>query len=154
VRHVSPGTARPNASRFPPAGVLRYFVRIERKMALEARPEKRLHRRFPITLDVQYKLLNRSRVKRFGSGRTINISSSGIFFESQNDLPTRGSIELILDWPLEGVANRKLIVRGQIVRRDALGTAVKMTRHKFYTSESSVRNAEDCVSLIRKGKNR
>jgi hypothetical protein len=112
-------------------------------MALEARPEKRLHRRFPITLDVQYELLTRSHVERFGSGRTINISSSGIFFESGNDLPTSGPIELILDWPLEGVANRKLMVRGRIVRRDAIGTAVKMTRHKFYTSESSVRIAKD-----------
>ena len=107
-------------------------------MSLEARPEKRLHRRFPITLDVQYELLHRSRVKRFGSGRTVNISSGGVFFETKGDLPTRGPIELILDWPLEGVANLKLIVQGRIVRRDATGTAVKMTRHEFGTRESLV----------------
>ena len=47
------------------------------------------------------------------------------------DLPIRGLIELIMDWPLEGAANLKLIVQGRIVRRDATGTAVKMTRHEF-----------------------
>ena len=107
-------------------------------MSLEARSEQRLHRRYPITLDVQYELLIGNRGKRFGSGRTVNISSGGVFFETKSDLPTHGPIELILDWPSEGVANLKLIVQGRIVRSDAIGTAVKMTRHKFRASERPV----------------
>jgi hypothetical protein len=100
-----------------------------------ARLEQRLHRRFPIILDVQYELLNGNPITRFGSGRTVNISSGGVFFETEGDLPIGGPIELIMDWPLKDVQNLKMIMQGNIIRRDATGTAVKVTRRQLRTSE-------------------
>jgi len=112
-----------------------------KRATITAGPEQRLHRRYPIKLDVQYELLSGCPVTCFGSGRTLNISSGGVFFETKGDLPIRGLIKLIMDWPLEGTANLKLIVQGRIVRRDATGTAVKMTRHKFRRSKRLVTKA-------------
>ena len=46
------------------------------------RSDQRLHGRYPIALELQYKLLNKEQIKRFGFGRTVNMSSGGVLFES------------------------------------------------------------------------
>jgi hypothetical protein len=98
--------------------------------------DKRLHQRYPIILNVEYKVLIKGRVERFGSGRTRNISSGGIFFEVDEVLPAQGKIELAMDWPflLEGVCALKLVMRGRIVRSDTEGIAVKIAHHEFRTA--------------------
>ena len=97
------------------------------------RPERRLHRRFPIALEVQYQL--RKKVAHFGSGRTLNISSGGILFQTKDPLPSSGEIDLALDWPilLDDGCPLKLLVYGQITRSDARGTAVTVLKHDFRT---------------------
>lgn len=98
-------------------------------------PEHRLHRRYPIVLPVQYKILHQ--ISFVGSGKTLNISSGGIFFEAEDHLPLalRSKIELVLRWPflLEGRRPLKLVVHGRVVRSDATGTAVQVTSHEFRT---------------------
>jgi hypothetical protein len=103
---------------------------------VENRPDQRLHRRYPITLKVEYKLINKGRVERVGTGQTINISSGGIFFEPDTPLPANGPIELVLDWPflLDKVCGLKLVMRGRIVRRDSNGIAIEARQHEFRTS--------------------
>jgi len=98
--------------------------------------DQRLHQRYPIILNVEFKLLIKGRVERLGSGRTRNISSGGIFFEVNEALPAQGKIELAMDWPflLEGVCALKLVMRGRIVRSDAKGIAVKIAHHEFRTA--------------------
>ncbi|HLK18728.1 MAG TPA: PilZ domain-containing protein [Bryobacteraceae bacterium] len=98
--------------------------------------DQRLHHRYPIILNVEYKLLVKGKVERLGSGRSRNISSGGIFFEVQENLPAQGRIELAMDWPflLEGVCALKLVMRGRIVRTDATGIAVKIAHHEFRTA--------------------
>ena len=98
------------------------------------RPDQRLHPRYPISLDLQYKLLNQART---GSGRTLNISTGGIFFETHDPLPEHGQIDLEMNWPffLDGACPLKLRVQGRIVRSDATGTAVRLTRYEFRTSK-------------------
>lgn len=108
--------------------------------ALENPPrDQRLHKRYPIKLDVQYRLLNGHRLTEVGSGRTSNMSSAGIFFETKHVLPIRKPIELAIDWPflLEGSCRLKLIVQGSILRSDAWGTAVEIKQHEFRTSKRS-----------------
>jgi len=104
------------------------------------RLDQRLHRRYAISLDVQYKLRNRGPVAKFGTGRTFNISSGGIFFQTKNALPTSGKIELLMLWPflLDNSCPLKLVVQGRIVRSDANGTAVQVLRHEFCTSKRPV----------------
>lgn len=100
-------------------------------------PEQRLRRRYALKLDVQYKLLNDGHVLCRGSGRTVNISSTGILFETSDLLPVRNPIELAIDWPmlLDGACQLKIIVQGSVLRSDERGTAVEITRHEFRTSK-------------------
>ena len=100
------------------------------------RTDQRSHQRYPITLNVEYKLLIRGRVERVGSGRTMNMSSGGIFFETDNPLPADGRIELVMEWPflLEQVCALKLVMRGRIVRSDTKGVAVEIRHHEFRTA--------------------
>jgi hypothetical protein len=102
------------------------------------RGDQRINGRYPITLELQYKLLNKGRVERLGIGRTLNISSGGVLFEADTLLPTTGRIELALSWPvlLEGICNLKLVMRGRIVRCDtnSKAIAVKAEYREFHTS--------------------
>jgi hypothetical protein len=103
-----------------------------------AAPDQRAHDRYPICLDLQYKLLRGSRVEQAGTGRTVNISSGGVLFETSDWLPARGSVELALQWPflLQGVCGLKLVIRGRIVRSDSNGRAiaVRAVFHEFRTA--------------------
>lgn len=105
------------------------------ELPVENRHDQRLHRRYPITLKVEYKLINKGRVERVGTGQTINISSGGIYFEPDTPLPANGPIELVLDWPflLDKVCGLKLVMRGRIVRRDVNGIAIEARQHEFRT---------------------
>ena len=112
------------------------LARVGARLLQTDRADQRLHQRYPITLKVEYKLLKKGRVALLGSGRTMNISSGGIYFEADEPLPARGRIELAMEWPflLQGVCALKLVMRGRIVRNDAYGVAVQMTQHEFRTA--------------------
>ncbi|MBZ5594938.1 MAG: PilZ domain-containing protein [Acidobacteriia bacterium] len=107
-------------------------------MSEQQRAEQRLNGRYPITLELQYKLLNKGRVEQLGVGRTLNISSGGVLFETDELLPATGPIELALSWPflLQGICNLKLVMRGKIVRCDSGSRviAVKAEYHEFHTA--------------------
>ena len=100
--------------------------------------DQRLHGRYPITLELQYKLLNKGRVERLGCGKTLNISSGGVFFEADDLLPAGGAIEVAMNWPylLDGVVTLKLVMSGRIVRSDAKTIAIKVRHHEFRTAGS------------------
>jgi hypothetical protein len=120
------------------------------ELPVENRHDQRLHRRYPIALKVEYKLINKGRVERVGTGQTINISSGGIFFEPDTPLPANGPIELVLDWPflLDKVCGLKLVMRGRIVRRDVNGIAIEARQHEFRTSGArSLRSTTAGASL-------
>lgn len=97
--------------------------------------EQRSHQRYPIRLEAEYKLVKKGQVEQ-GFGRTLNISSSGVFFEVTSPLPSSGQIELLLNWPflLEGVCPLKLVMRGRIVRNDGRGVAIRFKHHEFRTA--------------------
>jgi c-di-GMP-binding flagellar brake protein YcgR len=101
------------------------------------RPDQRLYPRYPIRLDLQYKLLNHSPGNQNGFGRTVNISTGGIFLKTRNPLPEHDKIDLVINWPflLDGAWPLKLIVHGRVVRSNAKGTTVSMTRYEFRTSK-------------------
>jgi hypothetical protein len=101
--------------------------------------ERRLHQRYPLTLDVEYNLLKGRRLRRKGFGRTTNISSIGVFFEiddsllSESDLLPGGSIRLSINWPclLNGSVALRLVMYGKIVRVLDNTIAVGVNQHAF-----------------------
>ena len=104
----------------------------------EQQVEQRTTGRYPITLDVQYKMLSGERVGRVGCGRTLNISSGGVLLETDQLLPPSGVVELAIQWPfvLREVCSLKLVMRGRIVRLDYQNkaTAVRAEFHEFRTA--------------------
>ena len=100
-------------------------------------PDQHRYRRYPIRLDLEYELRNQGPVNRTGLGRTLNIGSGGIFLKTRDPLPEHCKIDLVMNWPflLDGARPLKLIVHGQVVRSNAKGTTVSMTRYEFRTSK-------------------
>jgi hypothetical protein len=101
------------------------------------RGDQRVNERYPIALELQYKLLNKGR-EHLGVGRTLNVSSGGVLFEADALLPATGPIELAMSWPflLEEICKLKLVMRGRIVRCETNSKviAVKAAYHEFHTA--------------------
>ena len=102
--------------------------------------EQRYHVRFPIVLDVEYRF-TRNRIEHHGNGRTLDISSGGVLFET--DVAVAGiefqrnqAIKLALHWPyvLDEKCALKLIVLGRFVRRQGKCIAVKIEQYRFHTA--------------------
>jgi len=97
--------------------------------------DQRSHHRYPITLEVKYRL-NRNRVVQFGSARTLNISAGGVLFEVNAVLPSSGPIRLMLNWPflLDEDCLLKLVIDGHIVRNEGNQVAVRIEHYEFHTA--------------------
>jgi c-di-GMP-binding flagellar brake protein YcgR len=100
------------------------------------RTDRRSAYRYPIVLRLQYKLTRNGRVERFGSGTTRNISSRGVLFDADDQLPARSVIELALHWPvlLQGSCGLKLVMRGRVVRVNEKAVAMVAEFHEFRTA--------------------
>ena len=100
------------------------------------RSDQRLDRRYPITLEIEYRLLSKGRVERRGLGKTLNVSSGGLLFQANDSLPFGSPIEIMMNWPfmLEGVCPLKLVIQGRVVRTDSKGVAVRTKQHEFRTA--------------------
>lgn len=98
--------------------------------------DRRGARRYPIALQLQYKLIRKGRIQRLGFGRTINICSHGVLFEIDDVVPTSGQMELALNWPLllQGSCGLQLVMRGRILRTDEKTIALKAEFHEFRTA--------------------
>jgi hypothetical protein len=101
--------------------------------------DRRSNKRYPLRLDVEYRVCSRGRVERFGAGRTLNFSSGGVLFEIFGEVPKGGSIELAIKWPflLDGECGLKLQLRGYVIRRYDQKIAVKIAHYEFRTTGSA-----------------
>jgi hypothetical protein len=101
----------------------------------DERVDRRTKRRFGIEQVLRYKLLYGSRVCEAGNGRTVNISSSGVWFTTENVLSAGLPVELSMTWParLNDVCPMKLMIYGCVVRSDKEGAALSIERYEFRT---------------------
>jgi hypothetical protein len=114
--------------------------------------EQRSHQRYPIELEMEYRLLAKGHSELLvGSGKTRNISSGGVLFEALGSRPAAGTIELMLTWPflLEGVCPLKLIMKGRIVRSDIRGIAIQSNYHEFRTAGSRIVKGRSSTLFMR-----
>jgi hypothetical protein len=97
--------------------------------------ERRSKRRFQIDQELHYKMLYGQRIAETGAGRTVNISSSGVWFSTDNMLTCGMPIELSMNWPvlLNDVCPMKLMIYGCVVRSNERGAAVAIERYEFRT---------------------
>ena len=70
-----------------------------------------------------------------GSGRTIDMSSSGLSFTADTPLSIGQGLEVSIDWPilLDGGVQLQMIASGVVVRTTGAITAIRIERHQFRT---------------------
>ncbi len=97
--------------------------------------EKRRSSRFPIERELRYKTLNQRSEILAGNGKTLNISSSGVLFTSDHDLPVGTRLEVSISWPAQ--LNEKcllnLVARGRITRHLKGQLALQIQQYEFRT---------------------
>src|SRR3982751_2827267 len=100
--------------------------------------ERRTKRRFQIDQEVKYKMLYGQRIAETGVGRTMNISSGGVWFTTETMLTSGMPIEVSMTWPvlLNDSCPMKLMIYGCVVRSNEKGCAVAIERYEFRTSGS------------------
>jgi len=100
-----------------------------------ANSERRKSSRFPIEREVRYKTLNQRAEILAGSGKTLNISSSGVLFTSDHDLPVGTRLEVSISWPAQ--LNEKcllnLVARGRVTRHNRGHLALQIQQYEFRT---------------------
>ena len=95
--------------------------------------------RFPMNRELRYKLLEDERIMAVGLGNTTDMSSGGVAFHSDGDLPKGSFIELSISWPalLDDVCPMRLIVVGRVLR--VAGTKVcSVEKWEFRTQSRHV----------------
>ena len=100
-----------------------------------AASERRRSSRFPIERDVRYKTLNQRTETLAGNGKTLNISSSGVLFTSDHDLPVGTRLELSISWPaqLNDRCLLNLVARGRVTRHNKGQLALQIQQYEFRT---------------------
>jgi hypothetical protein len=109
---------------------------------MKSEPEKNERRagdRFPIEREVKYKVLNRKKDDEVGYGKTINTSSDGVLFATDQSLFPGQRMELSINWPaqLNSTVALKLVARGRVVRSAEGKVAIEIHQHEFRTAKAS-----------------
>lgn len=100
--------------------------------------ERRSADRFPIEREVRYRILSKrsNGEAEEGVGTTVNISSNGVLFTTDQTLLPGKRLELSISWPAE-LDNRcqlKLVAKGRVARLEQGRAAVEIQQYEFRTA--------------------
>jgi hypothetical protein len=100
--------------------------------------ERRSKKRFHIEQEVRYKMLYGQRIAETGVGKTVNVSSNGVWFTTETTLTAGMPVELSMSWPvlLHDSCPMKLMIYGCVIRTSERGAAVAIERYEFRTQGS------------------
>ncbi len=103
--------------------------------------ERRSSGRFPIERDARYKIVEGKAVI-LGTGKTVDISSSGIRFTTESPLQTGRRLELSVSWPaqLNNGCPLKLVALGRVVRCDNKTASLAIEKYEFRTQGRTLGN--------------
>ena len=111
--------------------------------------DRRLDRRYPLDLELRWRVIHRCRVLREGEGRTLNLSIGGVLFDATCCLSVGMSVELSISWPvlLHNVTPIRLVVSGSVVRTEGTRAGIKIITREFRTLGGG---QESRIVLLRK----
>lgn len=97
--------------------------------------ERRAADRFPIERDVRFKVLNYKASDETGVGRTVNMSSRGVLFNTESQIARGKKVEVSISWPaqLNSAVPLKLVASGRVIRSEAGRIAVEIQHTEFRT---------------------
>jgi hypothetical protein len=104
-------------------------------------------RRYEIDLSLRYAVRRQGHVPITGTGKSVNLSSTGILFQCESKLQAGDSIVAALDWPLaaNGEEPLYLLLGGYIVRVAGFSAAISISRSELLRSKES-RNRLELIS--------
>ena len=113
----------------------RYELVLKDEAATEISGDRRLKKRYVLDLALTYRAVRDGQVKATGSGRTSNISSSGLAFTTTETFSRATYIEVSICWPvlLNDNCLLKVVIEGTVVRSGGTSTAIRVKRHEFRT---------------------
>lgn len=107
---------------------------IDGPVPLNRNGEYRSAARYPVKSHLLYTLVSSGKEFRSGRGRTVNVSATGLLFESADSFSPGDQIELTVDWPgRPGDIRLQLCAFGEVVRSGGRSVAVKIHRYHFIT---------------------
>jgi c-di-GMP-binding flagellar brake protein YcgR len=97
--------------------------------------ERRSSTRFPIERAVRFKVLTRKSDDEPGRGQSVNMSSTGVLFTTDRELPLGKRVELSISWPaqLNDTCALKLVATGRVVRMESGTAAIEIQQYEFRT---------------------
>ena len=111
--------------------------------------DRRSSVRVPVNLEVRCSVVGHRKPDENGSGRTIDMSSSGLSFTADRPLSIGQTVDLSIDWPVllgEGV-QLQLVTSGVVVRSAGAVIALRIGRHEFRTRRAELRVEPPKVSV-------
>lgn len=103
--------------------------------------DRRANTRYPLGLELRYFVLHRRRPLEVGSGRSVDISSSGLRFTAEGPLEPGLKVELAIHWPLllEGGVPLKLVALGKVIWTHGTEAALVFEHHEFRTRGAALK---------------
>ncbi len=97
--------------------------------------ERRAKKRFVMEREIRYRVLEQDKIIAVGTGKTLNLSSAGVAFVTDHDLPTGAFIEFSIAWPalLENRCPLQLIGYGRVLRCGNRQVASTIEQYEFRT---------------------
>ena len=96
--------------------------------------DRRSSVRVPVNLEVRYSVAGRRGPVENRSGRTIDVSGSGLSFTADRPLPVGEKLDLSIDWPFQLDGDQlQLVASGVVVRTSGAVTALRIERYEFRT---------------------
>src|SRR5580693_7433549 len=97
--------------------------------------DRRTNARFPCKLAVSYQALEHPFFSGVASSETLNISSKGLLFATEEALQPGQLLQVSVDWParLENQVPLKLVAEGRIVRNLNGQAAMRIDKYEFRT---------------------
>jgi hypothetical protein len=111
----------------------------DKDLRLDPAVERRGSKRFAIEQEVLYKILDhRAAVPESGAGKTLDISSGGVLFETVQRLRSGKRVEVSVNWPaqLDGGCPLKFVAVGRVVRAEETRAAMHIEQYEFRTRRS------------------
>lgn len=97
--------------------------------------ERRASERFPIERELRYKVMGKKGPEATGDGLTLNMSSGGILFTTNEVLLPGRRVEVSISWPaqLNERCALRFVAKGRIVRFEEGKAAMIIQQYEFRT---------------------
>jgi hypothetical protein len=97
--------------------------------------DRRIKQRFPLQRELRFKLLDQTGAGGGGTGQSLDISSGGIAFTTDQYLPAEANVEISMSWPvtLENACPLRLVIKGRVLRNQGMSVICTIDKFEFRT---------------------